>query len=42
MEKLIALAKSGIGEDEGGYRGEFIRLMKMADELMPKQKSNEG
>ena len=41
IEKLIALAKSGIGEDEGGYRGEFIRLMKTAGELMPKQKSNE-
>ena len=37
MEKLITLAKSGLGEDEGGYRGEFVRLMKTAGELTPKK-----
>lgn len=40
-DKLIALAKSGLGEDEGGYRAEFIRLMKTAGELAPKQKSTQ-
>jgi Ca-activated chloride channel family protein len=33
MDKLIGLAKSGLGEDEGGYRAEFVRLMKTAQEL---------
>lgn len=31
--KLIGLAKSGFGEDEGGYRAEFVRLVKTAQEL---------
>jgi|GEM_PF-6414902 len=33
MNKLIGLAKSGLGEDDGGYRAEFVRLMKTAQEL---------
>lgn len=37
FEKLIALAKSGVGNDEGGYRGEFIRLIKVAQELSPQK-----
>jgi Ca-activated chloride channel family protein len=32
-DKLIGLAKSGLGDDEGGYRAEFVRLMKTAQEL---------
>lgn len=36
MNKLIGLAKSGLGEDEGGYRAEFLRLMKTANELTSK------
>jgi len=31
--KLIALAKSGFDEDEGGYRAEFVRLVQIANEL---------
>jgi hypothetical protein len=27
------LAKSGFGEDEGGYRAEFVRLVQIAKEL---------
>lgn len=38
IDKLIALAKSGLGDDEGGYRAEFIRLMKTADELLLQDK----
>lgn len=38
FDQLIALAKSGEGADEGGYRAEFVRLMKTAKELAPKQK----
>jgi Ca-activated chloride channel homolog len=40
IEKLTELAKSGLGDDEGGYRGEFLKLMKTAGELLPKQKIN--
>lgn len=40
FDQLIALAKSGAGSDEGGYRAEFIRLMKVAKDLSPKQKTN--
>ncbi len=32
-EKVLALAKSGKGEDEGGYRHEFIRLVSLAKDL---------
>jgi Ca-activated chloride channel family protein len=39
FDQLIALAKSGAGADEGGYRSEFVRLMKTAKELSPKQKT---
>lgn len=35
--KLIGLAKSGFGEDEGGYRAEFVRLVQVAKELQPKK-----
>ncbi len=35
--KLIALAKSGFGEDDGGYRAEFVRLVQVAKELQPKK-----
>lgn len=35
--KLIALAKSGFGEDEGGYRAEFVRLVQIANELETKK-----
>ncbi len=37
MNKLIGLAKSGLGDDEGGYRAEFVRLVQVAKELTPKQ-----
>jgi Ca-activated chloride channel family protein len=37
FDKLIALAKSGLGDDEGGYRGEFIRLIKVAQDLSPQK-----
>jgi Ca-activated chloride channel homolog len=33
MEEVIALAKSAKGEDEEGYRAEFIKLVKLADSL---------
>ncbi len=33
FDQVIALAKSGEGNDEGGYRAEFIRLIKMTKEL---------
>lgn len=36
MDKLIGLAKSGLGDDEGGYRAEFVRLVQVAKELEPK------
>lgn len=37
FDQLIALAKSGVGSDEGGYRAEFIRLVKTAKELSPQK-----
>lgn len=36
LDKLIELAKSGLGSDDEGYRNEFVRLMKTARELQPK------
>ncbi len=33
MEHVIALAKSAKGEDEEGYRSEFLKLVKLADSL---------
>ena len=33
MEDVIALAKDARGEDEEGYRAEFIKLVKLADSL---------
>ena len=33
MEHVIALAKSARGEDEEGYRSEFLKLVKLADAL---------
>lgn len=41
FDQIIALAKSGEGSDEGGYRAEFIRLMKVAKDLSPKSKAAE-
>lgn len=37
FDQIIALAKSGEGSDEGGYRAEFIRLIKTAKELPPQK-----
>ena len=33
MEEVIAMAKSARGEDEEGYRSEFLKLVKLADSL---------
>ncbi|MEN8201425.1 MAG: von Willebrand factor type A domain-containing protein [Bacteroidota bacterium] len=33
MEQVIALAKGARGEDEEGYRSEFLKLVKLADAL---------
>ncbi|MFH0758692.1 MAG: von Willebrand factor type A domain-containing protein [Bacteroidota bacterium] len=33
MEHVIALAKSAKGEDEEGYRAEFLKMVKLADAL---------
>jgi Ca-activated chloride channel family protein len=33
MEHVIALAKDARGEDEEGYRSEFINLVKLAGSL---------
>jgi len=33
MEEVIALAKEARGEDDEGYRSEFIKLVKLADSL---------
>ncbi len=33
MQEVIALAKGARGEDEEGYRSEFIKLVKLADSL---------
>ncbi len=33
MEEVIALAKGARGEDEEGYRSEFLKLVKLADSL---------
>lgn len=33
MEKVIAMAKAAVGDDEEGYRSEFIRLVKLAEVL---------
>jgi Ca-activated chloride channel family protein len=33
MEHVIALAKDARGEDEEGYRSEFIKMVKLADSL---------
>jgi len=33
MEDVVALAKDARGEDEEGYRAEFIKLVKLADSL---------
>jgi len=33
MEEVIALAKEARGEDEEGYRSEFLKLVKLADSL---------
>jgi len=35
IEDAIALATAGRGEDEFGYRGEAIRMMRLAGSLMP-------
>ena len=37
FDDVITLAKSGAGIDEGGYRNQFIRLVKVAKELSPKK-----
>jgi Ca-activated chloride channel family protein len=42
FDQLIALAKSGSGSDEGGYRAEFVRLMKIAKELTPQKPVNKA
>ena len=33
MEEVIAMAKGARGEDEEGYRSEFLKLVKLADSL---------
>jgi Ca-activated chloride channel family protein len=33
IEQVIALAKGARGEDEEGYRSEFLKLVKLADAL---------
>jgi len=33
MEDVIAMAKDARGEDEEGYRAEFLKLVKLADSL---------
>ena len=33
MEEVIAMAKEARGEDEEGYRSEFIKLVRLADSL---------
>jgi Ca-activated chloride channel family protein len=33
MEQVIAMAKAARGEDEEGYRAEFLKLVKLADSL---------
>ena len=33
MEQVIALAKDAKGQDEEGYRSEFIKMVKLADSL---------
>lgn len=42
FDQIIALAKSGEGNDEGGYRAEFIRLIKTAKELTPQKPVNKA
>lgn len=37
FKSALALAKEGKGEDEAGYRGEFIRLVSLADKLSKRQ-----
>ncbi len=33
MQEVIAMAKGARGDDEEGYRSEFIKLVKLADSL---------
>ena len=42
ISQVITLAKQGKGEDQHGYRGEFINMVKLADALAPKQVDNKS
>ena len=35
LDVLLDLAEQGAGEDSGGYRAEFITMMRRASELLP-------
>jgi len=35
LDVLLDLAEQGAGDDAGGYRGEFITMMRQASELLP-------
>ena len=37
FQEAKELARAGKGEDENGYRGEFIRLISLADKLHKRQ-----
>ena len=40
-DRIIALAQQGRGEDQHGYRSEFINMVKLAQALSPTQKARE-
>ena len=40
-DKIIALAQQGRGEDQHGYRSEFINMVKLAQALSPTQNARE-
>lgn len=41
VEQIIALAEQSKGEDNNGYRGEYIRLVKLSQALLPAQAKNQ-
>lgn len=42
ISQIITLAQQSKGEDQHGYRGEFINMVKLADALAPEQANNKN
>jgi len=42
ISQIITLAQQSKGEDQHGYRGEFINMVKLADALAPKRVNNKS